>query len=197
LKGKRTLSGALLFAVSVAAFGQQSSSTLASASRYECTTACAATDPSPYCMVAPRDAKLASALSQLRQRLGNPTPSQLSSADLMRFFDVKDDPCTRGDTLHESGVWANKGAACLLSVNVDVFPGASKVPIRIHIPSELLFTATQRADWLKITPRRTATVLEIADANLHHDWGGTIQGVYANASSALFQLPRGCIKIPL
>ena len=115
----------------------------------------------------------------------------------MRFFDVKDDPCTRSDTVRENGVWANKGAACLLSVNVDVFPGTSGVPIRIHIPSEILFTATQQADWLKITPRRTATVLEINDANLHNDWGGTVLSVHANATSALFQMPRGCIKIPL
>jgi hypothetical protein len=147
-------------------------------------------------MVAPRDAKLASALQEIRSRLGHATP-RLSKADLMRFFDLTEDPCTRSDTVRENGVWSNKGAACLLSVNVDVFPGASKVPIRIHIPADMYFTVSQQAQWLKIVPQRTVTLLEIADANLHNDWGGTIQSVYSDASQALFQVPRGCIKVPL
>lgn len=181
-----------LLAACAAAFGQQ-----AAVSRYECTAACGGAAPTPYCLVAPRDAKLASALQELRSRLGNPTSPRLSKADLMHIFDLTEDPCTRSDTVREKGIWSNIGAACLLSVNVDVFPGATKVPIRIHIPAEMYFTVSQQAQWLKIAPQRTATLLEIADANLHNDWGGTIQSVYADASQALFQVPRGCIKVPL
>ena len=168
-----------------------------STGKYQCIEACGGTTPTPYCMVAPPDAKLASALTAVKQRLASQSVSRISSADLMKFFEQTDDPCTRGDTVRANDVWSNKGAACLLSVNVDVFPGAAGVPIRIHIPGELYFTVTQRGEWLTLAPRTTASLLEIRDPDLHNDWGGVIQSVSANARSALFQLPRGCIKIAL
>ena len=193
---KTTFYTIALICFSNLAAGQQSETSSQNIDQYQCRKACGGASPSPYCLVAPKDKQLGAALLAVKRRLSDKDVNRITSAELKQDFQINDDPCERSDTIRSDGVWTNKGAACDISVNVDVFPGTSKVPILIHIPSELVFATTLQTDGLEVIPRLTSSLLEIQDPDLHNDWGGVVQAVTTNMNSAMFQLPRGCIKIP-
>ena len=185
-----------LFCFSDFAAGQQSTTPLQNTEKYQCLEACGGANPSPYCLIVPKDKQLGTALSALRKQLSDKNVDRITSVDLMKYFQIDRDPCERGDTVRSNGVWSNKGFACLIEVKIDVFPGTDKVPIRIHIPNDFMFTTTLQSDLVTVSPQVTATLLEIQDSDLHNDWGGVIRAASASMSGAMFQLPRGCIKIP-
>lgn len=182
----------LSFTFSLSAIGQPSGP-----EKYKCETACGSATPTAYCLVAPRDSKLAFAFGEVRKKFLAPSTPPLLSSELKHWFALTDDPCKRSDTVYSGGLWTNDGEACVLSAKLDILPGAKSVVVSISMPSRFQFTAKGVGDTVTFTTVNSSPFLRIEDPNLQLDWGGVIKGATANTSSALFQLPRGCIKLPL
>jgi uncharacterized protein YecT (DUF1311 family) len=165
--------------------------------KYQCSNACALDKQTPYCLVAPKDAKLALALGSVKKRFASSTKDTLLATDLKMWFDVANDECKRTDTAFSGTVWTNTGEACILSTRLDILPGAKPIAIGITIPSKLQFTVVNKEVVTTFTVVNSLPYLRIDDPNLQADWGGAIRAVIADSNSVLFQVQRGCIKFPL
>lgn len=164
--------------------------------RFSCRAACLASAPTPYCLGVPRDPKLASAFATVRQRFMDPGADRLSSAELMRSFEVTSDPCERGDTIRVGDSWENRGGACRATANLDMFLDGTTIPVTVELPDRVIFRVTRTQNELSLVPRESATLVSIGDANLHHDWGGVIREIISTPQATMFQLSRGCVMIP-
>ncbi|ATQ41663.1 hypothetical protein [Caulobacter mirabilis] len=182
----------------VAAPGQgaaRGASTALDFGKYQCSRACGAA-PTQYCAEAPKDPAISSGLARMRSRFADPSLARVTKAELMTAFNVKDDPCGRGDTVRTGEIWRNAGAACRITARIDLLLTGRPIGLHVDVPDEVSFALRREGATLTLTPSTTATLLVIDDPDLHNDWGGVIRQVTSTPQATLFQTPRGCIKVP-
>jgi len=161
----------------------------------DCASLCTSHQSSPYCLALRKDDARGDAFAKIRAVLANPNSDTIEANSLKAWFGVTDDPCLRGNTLKQGDLWRNKGYPCTVTAGIKF--SDSSIPVQIQFPAVMQFTLERQGSTLILMPKDEPVIIQIADGELHNDWGGAIGAIFATQSKAIFQMPRGCIVIPL
>jgi hypothetical protein len=161
----------------------------------DCKDLCFGKKNSPYCLVLPKREVRADAMGILRTQFSDQTIQLIRAKELLQWFRVETDPCNRSGTSKLGNEWTNKGSPCIISAEVTLI-GKNRIALQLHMPEVLSFRVDSMDAIQIISVSGDFPMLQIADGNLHNDWGGAIKIIYSSSDKAVFQMPRGCLVAP-
>lgn len=172
-------------------------STLAVAQGPDCKALCFADKKSPRCLQLSKTDARGGSLALVASALADKTRRVIFSSELRGWFDLKDDPCERENSIFDGSQWTNSGGACIVGAKIVILPGSNPIKVALHVPTHIAFSIDREDPFMILRPKTGTVFVQISDGDLHHDWGGRLKRVIATTDKAVFELPRGCLSVPL